>query len=160
MVRVKIAVTIARYYFETSNDRDGGYIRKSGYSTILLQSLAHNSPCKQASENKATGWKSDRHGWILGRSVRPFVVLQPVGTEGLFLHWQSVELRMNPISRAADLMLRGLPLRLLLHLLMLEFGRTNSLDEYKCSSEEQGGSRTTDVCGVDRHDLRCLYIDR
>jgi hypothetical protein len=55
MARVKIAVTIAGYYFETSDYRDGGYIRKSGYSTILLQLMAHNSPCKQAYESKSTG---------------------------------------------------------------------------------------------------------
>jgi hypothetical protein len=52
ITRVKIAVTFARHYFETSNDRDGGYILKSGYSTVLLQMLAHNSPWKQASEKK------------------------------------------------------------------------------------------------------------
>jgi hypothetical protein len=91
--------------------------------------MAHNSPCKQAYESKSTGWKSNRHGWILGRSVRPFVVLQVVGTEGLFLHWRSVELLMNPISRSADLILRGLPLRPLLRLLILEFGHMNSLDD-------------------------------
>jgi hypothetical protein len=36
---------------------------------------------------------------------------------------------MNPISRSADLILRGLPLRPLLRLLILEFGHTNSLDD-------------------------------